>query len=128
MPSIKRKLGDWGEEFAVRYLESKNYQILERNYQKPWGEIDIIAKDKKDSERILIFIEVKTRKKEEASRQPEENVQFKKQQRLIKTAQSFLLEKKYPPETSWQIDIIALILDRQNKKVQIRHFKNAVWQ
>lgn len=46
-----------GENAACSYLSKKGYKILERNFRKSYGEIDIIAK--KDN--ILIFIEVKTR-------------------------------------------------------------------
>ena len=39
----KRRIGDTGEEIIYNYLLERNYQILGRNYSKPYGEIDIIA-------------------------------------------------------------------------------------
>ena len=54
--SKKRKIGDRGEEIACKYLENKGFSIIERNYWRPWGEIDIVAK--KGS--ILSFVEVKS--------------------------------------------------------------------
>ena len=45
-----------GENIAVRFLVKHNFSILERNYTKKWGEIDIIAE--KSSK--LYFIEVKS--------------------------------------------------------------------
>jgi len=128
MPSQKRKLGDIGEKIAGDYLEKQGYQILERNYRKPWGEIDLIAQKKKE----VIFIEVKTRTVQSGQSlkyaYPEENVDFFKKRKLIRTAQTYLNEKNYPPETSWQIDVIALELNLQTKKANLKHFKNAVWQ
>ena len=43
MKSKKRTIGDFGEEIALKYLEKKGYQILDRNFLKHYGEIDIIA-------------------------------------------------------------------------------------
>ena len=56
--TIKRQVGDFGEEITAEYLEKNGYRILDRNYSKPFGEIDIIAI--KDD--LIAFVEVKTRK------------------------------------------------------------------
>jgi len=53
----KQRIGQIGEDCAVKYLENRGYKILERNYRKKYGEIDIIAL--KDS--ILHFVEVKSK-------------------------------------------------------------------
>ncbi len=53
----RSELGNLGEEIACEYLKDRGYKILARNYRKPWGEIDIIAKAK---DKTLIFVEVKT--------------------------------------------------------------------
>jgi len=128
MPNPKRKLGDVGEKVARDYLKEQGYQILEQNYQKPWGEIDLVVQ--KDKE--LIFIEVKTRtvqsKQLSKYAYPEENVGLSKKQKLIRTAQTYLVEKNHPPETPWQIDVIALELNVQTRKANLKHFKNVVWQ
>jgi len=46
-----------GEDAACNFLLKKGYKILERNFRKGYGEIDIIATHKG----VLVFIEVKTR-------------------------------------------------------------------
>ena len=56
MKTEKRKIGDIGEEFTCRFLEGRGYKIVERNYLKKWGEIDIVAENKDG----LHFIEVKS--------------------------------------------------------------------
>jgi len=129
MVTIKRKLGDMGEKIAVDYLKKHDYQILERNFKKPWGEIDIITQKNKG----LIFIEVKTRTVPQGqslrdSPYPEESVRSSKQQKLIRAAQTYLLEKNYPPEVSWQIDVIAIEINEELRKANLKHIKNAVWQ
>ena len=39
----KKRLGDCGEEYTVRYLEEQGFHIVERNWHSRYGEIDIIA-------------------------------------------------------------------------------------
>ena len=57
MQTPKQRLGQYGEDSAAQFLENRGFQIIERNYRCPIGEIDIIARDGK----WLVFIEVKTR-------------------------------------------------------------------
>ena len=54
-PTEKQKIGQIGEDCACRYLVERGFKIIERNYLKKWGEIDIIAKKKKK----IHFVEVK---------------------------------------------------------------------
>jgi len=122
MITQKRKIGDIGEQIAVDYLKNLGYKIIERNYQKPWGEIDIIAQ-KQD----IAFIEVKTRTNIQTA-YPEQSVNYSKQQKIIKTAETYLAEKHISPETSWQIDIIAVELNLQTRRARLEHIKNAVWE
>lgn len=51
------RLGRFGEERAVVWLEARGFRVLERNWRCARGEIDIIAWDSC----TLAFIEVKTR-------------------------------------------------------------------
>ena len=52
----KQKIGDLGEGIACNYLKNKGFKVIDRNYWKPWGEIDIIVK----KQGIIHFVEVKT--------------------------------------------------------------------
>ena len=56
-PNYKHVLGLYGERVAGQYLQSIGYEIIERNWRCPLGEIDIILRD---SNRY-VFVEVKTR-------------------------------------------------------------------
>ena len=123
----KRRKGDKGEEVAFLYLKNNGYKILDRNYENRFGEIDIIAQ--KDKE--IIFVEVKTRRVERDKIEgdelyPERNVDWKKQGKLIRAAEYYLIENKYPDDTSWQIDVIGVELDEEIRKANLRHIKNAV--
>ena len=80
-------IGPAGEEEAAVFLENKGYKILERNYRKRMGEIDIIAQDKN----TLCFIEVKTRRSD-ALGSPVEAVTKQKQRQIIKLSLYYLKE------------------------------------
>ena len=56
MPGPRRKLGDRGEDVALNYLKNQGYEILDRNWQRKWGEIDIVARENNE----IVFLEVKT--------------------------------------------------------------------
>lgn len=43
MQTPKRRFGDLGELLAARFLMKHGFSIIEKNYWKPWGEIDIVA-------------------------------------------------------------------------------------
>lgn len=120
-----RKFGDIGEKIAKDFLEKRGYKILEANYSKRWGEIDLIAVS---PEKELAFVEIKTREARSASLDifPEDSVGFSKQQHLVKTAQTFLYENHYTEDTQWRIDVIAISINNVTRKAKIRHIINAV--
>lgn len=89
MGTQRSALGQHGEDRAVRYLESKGYTIIERNYHCRHGEIDIIAHDGGD----LVFVEVKTRRSDTDSA-ASEAVGVRKRSRIVHTAINYLSERR----------------------------------
>jgi Holliday junction resolvase-like predicted endonuclease len=132
--SAKRELGDKGEEVVCKYLEGKGYRIVERNYWKPWGEIDIVAE--KGSK--LSFVEVKSVstdfKLKEVSREsadrrmirPEENMHPAKVKRLHRAIQTYLLDHKVPENKAWQLDLACAFLDFSTHKARVELLENVV--
>ncbi|HEX3979573.1 MAG TPA: YraN family protein, partial [Acidimicrobiales bacterium] len=53
----RRALGSAGEAEAVRWYEDQGYEVLERNWRRREGEIDLIAR----RATTVVFCEVKTR-------------------------------------------------------------------
>ncbi len=120
----KREFGDYGEKVAEKYLSSKGYKILERNYQKPWGEIDLIF-DNKDE---IIFCEVKTRdSKNSTDYLPEYSINRKKIKNLTKICETYLNDRKYNSDQKWRIDVLAISIDKIAKRAKINHIENAIW-
>src|SRR3990167_380457 len=83
----KSEIGKLGEDIACEYLINKGFKIIERNFRKPWGELDIIATD---PGKFLVFIEVKTMRQSGnsaiAELRPEENLTAAKLKKLKRTA------------------------------------------
>jgi putative endonuclease len=96
-----------GEDKACECLEKHGFKILERNYRKTYGEIDVIAVEKD----ILCFIEVKTRTSNLFG-SPLEAITPWKLRSLIKTAQYYKMTHHNLPE-SLRIDAISVILNGQ---------------
>lgn len=127
----KKELGRLGEDIAKNYLLKKGYKILDLNYKPPFsgkefGEIDIIAQKKSFFHRTPIcFIEVKTIL-ENPYFSPEDRVDFLKKKKLKKLAEIYLIDKKIPLNTKYQIDIIGIEINPITKKPKISHFENTV--
>ncbi len=124
-----KKLGDFGEKVALKYLKDKGYQILGRNYFSKSvsgpkrGEVDLVAK----KGNTISFVEVKTlNSKNTNSFSPEEKVDFQKQRKILKIAENWLMENKIPLDKPWQVDVISVKIDLNSKKAKISHFPNAV--
>ncbi|MBQ9915076.1 MAG: YraN family protein [Clostridia bacterium] len=118
---FSKDIGKMGEKAACRYLKKEGYRILATNYARHFGkqigEIDIIAQ-KGD---ILAFVEVKTRKNEVFGL-PCEAVTREKQQKIIKTAYTYIGEKNL--DLSYRFDIIEVLHDGRKIK-ELRHLPNA---
>lgn len=125
----KSKIGKIGEDQACTYLEKKGYRILNRNYKRKFGEIDIIARA---PDLRLIFIEVKTflikSKSQKGRLLPEDNFTTQKRNKVKRICEFFA--NKYSnlidQESGWQIDLIAIEIDgsSENAKISIRHYEN----
>ena len=113
-----KDLGQQGEQMIESYLSEKGYEILERNYRKKTGEIDLIARSPEKDE--MVFIEVKTRRSQKYGH-PEEAVDRKKLKKIEKTA-LFWMNEHNQTNTLWRIDVLALEL---NGEVKITHLQNA---
>ena len=128
------EIGKLGEDIATKFVKNKGFIVLERNYRKKWGEIDIIAK--KDS--LLHFIEVKSvsrenfnlfpHKKEkmasnsandEAQYNPLENLHPQKLKRLSRVTQSYVIEK-CSDEQEWEFNVITIIIDTTRKTAECK--------
>lgn len=109
-------LGSQGEERVANYLKLEGFVILERNYKKFYGEIDLIAQ-KKD---LIAFVEVKTRKK--AYFELSQLITPSKQHKIIKTAQSYIARYHFT-NTIFRFDVA--LLESSEEGTQLHYIPNA---
>ncbi|MEP0767017.1 MAG: YraN family protein [Fimbriimonadia bacterium] len=97
----KKAVGRIGEEVAVRYLESRGFRVLARNWRGPTGELDIIAEDGE----TLVFVEVRTRSRPSAVA-PSEWFPISKRRKLLAAAWDYPSEDDRPR----RFDVIGVTL------------------
>lgn len=126
----KQIIGKLGEDIACKYLKSKGFTIIERNYLKKCGEIDIIAQNKG----LIHFVEVKSVSREidkntvssKTGYRPEDNLHPWKLERLRKTIQLYLAEKYVSSETDWFFDVITVYIDQEKCLSKVNMLENVI--
>lgn len=110
----ERGVGQQGETSAVAALRRRGYEVLERNFRTPVGEIDVIAEEGG----ALCFIEVKWRRTS-GHGDPAEAVTPEKQRRLARAAEWYLARRGGPPPVC-RFDVVAILAsDAANPRVEI---------
>jgi putative endonuclease len=111
-----RKIGNFGEDLAAKYLEDRGYKIIGRNVNFPFGEIDIIANFKG----IIVIVEVKT-VRGSGFGLAQDLVRFAKQNKLRLLARA--VEQQYPGKTV-RIDVVGVDMSFDESKIE--HIESAV--
>jgi len=109
--------GRQGQKLAEKFLKKKGLRILARNVNTGPAEIDLVARDR----RVLVFVEVRSRwSKSDA--EPEETVNLRKQQRLVRGAGAFMKFRGWENQPS-RFDVVAV--DGFVDPPAIRYFPDA---
>lgn len=118
--------GSAGEDAALKMYLDNGFELVARNYQTKYGEIDLIVKN----EKFLVFAEVKTRTPASWGK-GYAAVTYYKKQKIFKTALLFLRENHFALQP--RIDIVDIeghwfVMDEKEQFAvdQLRWFKNAV--
>jgi len=123
------KTGRLGEDIASKFLQRNGYSIVERNYWRKWGEIDIVAKE----ESTIHFVEVKATRCNvfddfdplcDSAAHPEEHMHTHKQERLKRVLQTYLTE--HSEITSWVFDVLLVYIDTERKRAVVKRLENIV--
>lgn len=120
--SKTQKTGEIGENIAVKFLVKHGFSILDRNYTKKWGEIDIVA----EKESKLYFVEVKSVTHETPDSRPEDNMHPWKLKRLSRIIQTYLMSDKIDEDKEWQVDLLVVYMDMKSKKAKIKVVKDII--
>lgn len=120
--SISQIIGLRGEEIACGYLLRHGYKILERNYTRKWGEIDIIAQ----KEGIICFIEVKSVTCENSindAHRPEDMVHPWKQRKLMRTIETYILGHIVH---KWRFDVICVYMNMKTRRARVKILEDVI--
>jgi len=131
MVALHNKIGDIGEDIAAEFLQEKGFSVLETNFNRKWGELDLITT--KDTKKI-VFVEVKTKRCQIPKQVPqegedvyrlEENVNDEKKQRLKRTIQTYL-EENATGRPHWRVDLLCVYIDMRQKESRVNWLKNII--
>jgi len=121
--SEKQKVGEIGENVAVKFLMKHGFSILERNYTQKWGELDIVA----EKSGKIYFIEVKSVSYVTTigDQRPEENMHPWKLKRLARAIQTYILSNKLE-DKEWQVDLLVVFLNLKDKIGRVKVVKDII--
>ena len=112
-------LGRWGEQLAAEELRRRGYQVVAAGWRCRFGEIDLIAADRK----TLCFVEVKLRKSADFG-SAAQFVTPKKQERLRTSAVLYLQEN--PTDLQPRFDVVEIYAPQglATRRPEIRVLEN----
>lgn len=129
--SETQKLGEYGESLCCKWLNENHFKVLERNYTKREGEIDVIARKGE----VLHFIEVKSVSYETQENfdtrliyNPAQNVTRHKIRKCYTVIKHYLREKHVSYETPFQFDVYVIYIDRNGKDHKLKRIENVVFE
>jgi putative endonuclease len=114
----KQLIGQRAENIAADFLRDQGLEILERNYLRRLGELDIIARDRG----VLVIAEVRTRRTDRYGGAAA-SVDQRKQQRLIRATSQLLQQRRDLSHLAVRFDVVAVSdLDGVTPRIDwIRH-------
>ncbi len=112
------KKGDQGEALAARYLEERGCAVLERQWRRRFGELDIVART---PEGVLCFVEVKRRGPGSIGL-PREFVDGRKRERLRKAAAAYLSETGFDGPARFDV---AEVYEEKNGGLRVVYLEDA---
>lgn len=118
MPSFWTQFGASAESATCVWLESLQFRILDRNWRRPWGELDIVAQ----KNGVVRFIEVKASVENRQGFEPFVRANGAKMAKVQRTARTWLVAHHFDDTTEWQIDVISVIMKGNNPEFE--HFEN----
>ena len=109
MPAKHLQHGQLAEKRAERYLRKQGLKLVARNYRSPYGEIDLIMRQRE----MLVFVELQYRRSQ-AFGLAAETVDWRKRKKLRSTAEHYLQSEKSSYDRPCRFDVICLSGDCRN--------------
>jgi putative endonuclease len=100
----RQRIGKRAEELAAQFLRAARCEILQTNFRRRLGELDIIARDGP----ALILVEVRTRATS-ACGGAAASVDRRKQQRIVRAASQLLQQRRDLAALPVRFDVIVVV-------------------
>lgn len=123
MSRYQKDLGDFGEYVAEKYYIEQGFSILERKFNTPYGELDLIV----ESDKVLVFVEVKTRSNTNFGF-PAEAINRKKLIHMRKTAETYLESHSFDKEMQFDVfEVYAKIVNGRPELLETNHIPGIIF-
>jgi putative endonuclease len=110
-------LGAAAEQAAADFLRAQGLEILDRNFRRRLGELDIIARDGA----VLVIAEVRTRSSDQFGGAAA-SVDLRKQTRLIRAAHQLLQQRREFSKLRVRFDVLVVEVGEESPRVEwLRH-------
>jgi putative endonuclease len=119
MLTERQRMGQAAEDIAAEFLRARGLEILDRNYRRRLGELDLIARERE----VLVIAEVRTRASS-AYGGAAASVDRRKQRRLIRVASQLLQERKDLAQMRVRFDVL-VVSDISNENPHVEWIKHA---
>jgi len=119
------EIGKLGEQIACDFLKKKGLVIVDQNFYKPYGEIDIVAREND----LVRFVEVKSVSWETEGNvsyetiRPEENLHYHKMKRLGRVIQSYIISHE---TDEWVFDLVCVYINEKTHSAQVKWIKDII--
>ncbi|MEI7889419.1 MAG: YraN family protein [Actinomycetes bacterium] len=117
----RAKLGQAGEDFALKHYETAGYSLVAQNARTRLGELDLIV----TRPGVLVFVEVRTRRA--GSSNPLESIDRRKALQVRRTAGQWLAANTTPSGISeLRIDAVGITVDSSGQLASLECLEGAL--
>lgn len=128
-----RSKGNLGEDIACKFIEKQGFSVITRNYQKKWGEIDIIAHKIGSHGKMpgIHFFEVKSvtgyfNTAQKDIFRPEDNVHELKLKHIGRMVETYFAEFMPDRDVSFEFHVICVYMNMKTRRANIKWLKNII--
>lgn len=122
-------IGQVCEKLVSGFLQNRKYRLIERNFRKKFGEIDIIV----EKDGVLHFVEVKSGSytgeipNDGSDRyRPEDHMTPQKKKCLFRVIQAYLIEKNISEDKDWVIDVAVVNINTDSRRARVQILENVI--
>ena len=115
VPSAHTTFGLKAETAVAEHLQRLGYRVLDRNWRRPWGELDVVA----ERHGVVHFVEVKASRIRRDGFDPIVRADARKMHKVKRTGKTWLSAHRYGPDTEWQIDVASVILGQSGAEIEL---------